>query len=259
LTFESLYKKYYNNIYNLSYRLTGNREDAEEVLQESFINAYKSWDNFKYESSPYTWLYRITINNALRFIKKRKRLPIYDLTEKHGISETDFFNSLKSFDNVENTVLEAEVYEYCMQMFINCMPKKQRITFTLRILLNLSVKETADIMGISENSVKINLFRAKQLLKENMEGRCSLINQKNPCSCNNWVNYFVKTGKNCTFPTTPSKHNNLKKLKSEIKTEISFINKVKLLYKNAYSIKSFDTFKTKIKKIMDEKSLKILS
>ena len=81
-----------------------------------------------------------------------------------------------------------------MKLFLNCMLKKQRIAFTFRVLMDLSIGDIASIMDISESAVKINIYRARQHMKNNMEGRCSLIDPKNSCSCSLWAKYIQKEG-----------------------------------------------------------------
>ncbi|ODA39183.1 RNA polymerase sigma factor [Desulfosporosinus sp. BG] len=181
--FDHLYADNYEKLYQLAYRLTGNREDAEDVVQEAWLNAYRSRAQFQGKSSQYTWLFKITLRCAYRFIKKKqKSLPIEDLAARMGIKEKEVFSKMKLLTPVEDQVLIAEMRESCLQMFMHCLPKQQRITFILKILLDLPGGDVADIMEISEGAVKVNVHRARSHMKENIEGRCSLIKASNPCS-----------------------------------------------------------------------------
>lgn len=257
--FDHLYADNYEKLYQLAYRLTGNREDAEDVVQEAWFNAYRSRAQFQGKSSQYTWLFKITLRCAYRFIKKRqKRLPIEDLAARMGISEQEVFSQMKLMTPVENQVLIAEMRESCLQMFVHCLPKQQRIAFILKILLGLPCAEVADIMEISEGAVKVNVHRARSHMKENIEGRCSLIKASNPCSCSLWVTYLKVQGKenlitriNPANPSAPS-------LRDRAFAELGFMQKVIRLYDNVPTHDGYSGKVSRLKQLLQEKKLMIL-
>jgi len=72
--------------------MTGNRNDAEDVLQQSFLNAYKSFDKFGNRSSVYSWLYRIVLNTAKRFYQECRKLPAVEYCDEHGINQNEFYD-----------------------------------------------------------------------------------------------------------------------------------------------------------------------
>lgn len=164
--FEDIYKEHYSKLFNVAYRITGNREDAEDSLQEAYLNAYKAFSAFQGQSSISTWLYRITVNSALNSIKKRKTLLITDFAAKQDISEIELLDKLKAGESVEKTVLVNDIHEMCLNMFLNCMPRKQRVTFVLKVLMQMSVNEVSLIMDISKGAVKIDLRLSKKKLYE---------------------------------------------------------------------------------------------
>jgi len=131
---------------------------------------------------------------------------------------------------VEEQAIVEDIRETCLQLFLNCMPKKQRIAFTLKILMELSIKEVADIMGISEGAVKINVYRAKQHLKDNLEERCSFIDPENPCQCGTWLKYLIDTGKaDLISAYNPARSRSTAEM-SVIWTEMDFLRKTMRLY-----------------------------
>lgn len=255
MDFEEYYKNYFQKLFILSYRITGDIEDAKDIVQESFINAFSVWDRFRNESSRYTWLYKITLHCAYRYIKKsQKTLSRFDFFKREGISEIDFLNNIDSGEDIENKIITEEIREHCLQAFINCIPKRQRIVFTLRMILELSVRETSEILDLSEESVKVLLFRAKKNIKEIVEKRCELFNENNPCSCLKWAKYY--TEKELELKPEPFVGNcKYTRLRDEIKKESDFLNRLKVLY----SVEIKNDIKKKLNDIIKQDSLKLLS
>jgi RNA polymerase sigma-70 factor (ECF subfamily) len=190
--FENLYKKYYRRLYTLAFRMTGSADDAEDVLQTAFLNAYSAYGNFRGESSPYTWLYRIVVNTAKRYVRFREKLPITEYAEKNDTTEAEVYAHINSFGRVEDEVLVTLTRETCLQMFMNCMPDKYRAVFTLRRILHCSTSETAEILEISEDAVKTNLHRARRIIRDHFEGRCSLIKPGSLCNCRGYAAFLEK-------------------------------------------------------------------
>ncbi len=189
-TFEQLYQDSYQKLYTLAFRLSGNREEAEDILQTSFMKAYKSYGSFEKRSSIQTWLYRIVVNTSRSFWKSSRKLPVTISSEENGISELEVYNSINSLGESENDILSNQVRESCLQMFINCMPPKYRAIYTTRIILHFTVAECAEILDISEGSVKTGLSRAKSIMRDHYKGRCSLIQPGSPCNCRSYAKYI---------------------------------------------------------------------
>lgn len=257
--FETFYQEYYEKLFRTAFRLTGNREDAQDVIQEAYINAYRSFAKFNHASSFGTWIYKIMLNCTYRYMTKRDKLPIHIITAERGISETEFWDSLQSNESVEEQAIVEDIRETCLQLFLNCIPKKQRIAFTLKILMELSIEEVADIMSISESAVKINVYRAKQHLKDNLAERCSFINPENPCQCGNWLKYLIDTGKcDLIAAYNPVRSRSTAEM-SVIWTEIDFLRKTRRLYDNQPGHTSYPEFRQKIREIILQQTLKILT
>ena len=124
--FEHLFRDNYDRIYTLAFRMAGNRDDAEDILQTAFFNAFQAYSNFRGESSPRTWLFRIVANAGNRFFRDGRKLPITLFSEELGLSENQLYKNICSHGAVEDAALEMVTRESCLQMFMNCMPAKYR-------------------------------------------------------------------------------------------------------------------------------------
>jgi len=257
LDFNCVYEEQYDKLFSVAYRLTGRKEDAEDVIQEAFMNAYKSSQDFRGDSQISTWLYKIVVNCSYNYIKKQTKLPVVDISAKLNISQNEFFEMIKAYEPVEDVVLTNDMRETCLQMFLKCIPKKQKIAFVLKVLLDLSTNEVASIMDISISAVKTNVYRARLSMKDNMEDKCSYINPANPCNCKNWVAYAIKNNR-------MDKIHNVKLQKTinyeEIyNSEMDFLSKVVMLYNNYPERQTYEEFIHHIKDMISSNSLKLLS
>lgn len=255
--FEAVYLENYKKLYKVAFKITGNSHDSEDVLQEAFMSAYRAFNGFNYDSAVSTWLYRITVNSALKYIKHRKSFPVERLALEKGVSVQDFFESLKDHRQVEDEVLYNEMRETCIHMFTECLPMKQRLTFILRIIMNLSVEETGSVLEISNSAVKTNLYRARETIKKAMSGKCSLINPEFPCKCKLWVNYALANDKHNLIKSIPVISRDDQKLTNTILGEINLLKKLAILYDSDYVSMSGEAFLANVKKLMDQKKLKI--
>ena len=254
--FNKVYEEQYDQMYKLAYRLMANKEEAEDVQQEAFLQAYSAYPKFRNKSQISTWLYKIVVNCAYKNMKKIKRLPVYDIAARYDMTSDEFFESLNFYEPVENELMVNSMREECLQLFLKCIPSKQRIAFTLKVLLHLSCEEIAEIMESSVGAVKNNVYRARLRLQENMEDKCSYINPENPCQCKNWVAYAVKN-KRDMIPEFP--------LDKEIdynrifEKEMGFLSKILILYDKYPERAPFKSFNENLKSIISQKTLEILS
>ncbi|MBG0784159.1 MAG: sigma-70 family RNA polymerase sigma factor [Anaerolineaceae bacterium] len=157
-------------IYRLALKMTGNPQDAEDVLQETFIKAYNHIHSFEGRSKVSTWLFRIATNEALMLLRKRKD-GLVDIDE--GV-ETD-----------DGEVMPVQIVDWC------CLPEKEllsaesrdhlreaamklsdstRAAFLLRDVEGLSTKDAAEALDISESALKVRLMRARMELREELSG-----------------------------------------------------------------------------------------
>ncbi len=158
---------YSGRIYSLAIRIMRNEEDAEDVLQETFLLMMKKIDQYSGRSSFYTWLYRVATNVALGKIREKKR------SEKNISIDEPEFASLKGSqlsewpDHIENK-LDDGAFRKCLTEAMNALPTNYRTVFVLRDLEKLSTKETSKILKISEANVKVRLMRARLFLRDQL-------------------------------------------------------------------------------------------
>lgn len=150
---DNLFKTYSRGMYNISLRMLGNPQDAEDVLQDALMQAYTSLNSLKAIESFGPWLKRIVINHCLRFI--RGRINFSDLTgveQKEESEETDLYSL--SMEEINQSIRQ--------------LPDGCRIVFNLYLLENYSHKEVASMLGISESTSKSQYQRARQLLQHQL-------------------------------------------------------------------------------------------
>lgn len=191
--FDRLYRDNQSKVYRLALGLTANANDAEDITQEAFFRAFRSYHSFRQESSFFTWIYRITLNVANGYLKKRTKLPIYVLTEDLGYSIEEIIDPNPANDP-ETEVLAREAGFRCLHCFTECLPTGQRKVFCLAVTLGLPYKLIADILDCSISSVKTTLYRAKKRIAGYLEDRCQLIKKSNPCNCSQWVRFGLSQG-----------------------------------------------------------------
>ncbi len=163
--FEEIVSFYNKRIYNLALRILQNSDDALDVMQDTFLQAFQKIESFNFKSQFYTWLYRIATNFALMKIRKNKNVPVNEsFFEKKN--DFTFFDNTQSLDfNAEQITINKELKSK-LDDAIAGLPQIYKAVFILRDIEGLSIKETGEILGISENNVKIRLKRARMYLKE---------------------------------------------------------------------------------------------
>ena len=166
--FARLVDEYSSPIYRLGLRMLGNPQDAEDVLQNTFINALTHIQNFEGRSSLATWLYRIASNEALMLIRKKK--PEVNLDDFEGGDEDEDLKPAQFVDwsaLPEDELLTGEGKKF-LDEAIHTLPESLRLVFLLRDVEGLSIKETADALNLSETNVKTRLLRARVYLREKL-------------------------------------------------------------------------------------------
>lgn len=191
--FDRLYRDNQAKVYRLALGLAGNESDAEEIAQEAFLRAFRSYGDFRGDASFFTWIYRITLNVANDYLKWRTKLPVRFLTEDLGYSLEEIIDPDPANDP-ETQLLADEVRYKCLHCMTECMTTGQRKVFCLVITLGLPYKLAAEILGCSLGAVKTTLHRAKKRWTGYMENRCQLIKKTNPCDCAQWVRFGLAQG-----------------------------------------------------------------
>lgn len=159
-----LYDLYSRAMYNVCMRILNRREDAEDVLQEVFVVAFKQVESFRFDSTFGAWLKKITVNRCINFVNKRRvQLCLVDDYEKVNHPEVD---ESTDWEQVQLTVDKVH------KAMIN-LPEGCRIVFSLFMLEGYDHSEIAEILGVSESTSKSQLFRAKQLIRNEIKEHMS--------------------------------------------------------------------------------------
>ena len=149
----TLYNLYSKAMYNLAYRMTNNREDAEDILQESFVECFRNLRSFRFESTFGAWLKSILINRSINHLRKKKITLVFqeNLPDREEINDSDneiVYNTEKIFKSIE------------------MLPDGYRVILTLYLLEGYDHQEISQIMGISESTSKSQYSRAKEKLRK---------------------------------------------------------------------------------------------
>lgn len=166
-SFAALINQYDRYIYRLALNITGNQEDAEDVLQDSFLKAYTNLAQFQGNSRFYTWLVRIAVNEALMKLRKRRGASWVSLDEPVETEDRSLMpQEIADWaDNPEESYVKAELQDILNQTMQKLEPQF-RTVFVLRDVENFSTEETAKMLGLSVPAVKSRLLRARLKLRE---------------------------------------------------------------------------------------------
>ena len=157
--FDALVQKYQRDVYRLAYRITLSVDDAKDLTQETFLQAYRALKGFHRRSSFYTWLYRITVHLCFHHRKRSSRVEsVAEVPDAPAESAQPLHD-----------LLEAE-QRHAVAMAIAALPPQQRAALTLRVHQNLSYKEIGVTLRCSEGAARANVFHAIQNLRAQLAG-----------------------------------------------------------------------------------------
>lgn len=159
--FRVVVEKYSPRLYWHIRRLVLLHEDADDALQNTFINAWKSIENFRHESSLYTWLYTIATNEALTLINKRKKHAAVSLDDL----ESHFVNSQEG-----STWFDGNEAEVKLQNAILQLPEKQRIVFNLKYFDEMTYQDMSKVLNTSEGALKASYHHAVKKIEKFISG-----------------------------------------------------------------------------------------
>jgi RNA polymerase sigma-70 factor (ECF subfamily) len=166
--FTDLVNRYERKIYRLAKNITQNDDDAEDVLQETFLKAYSHLNNFEGHSKFYTWLVRIAVNEALMKLRKRKTDKTVPLDEPQDTGEDTVVREIAVWDDNPEKRFGREEIRGILDNAIQSLKPAFRTVFVLRDIEELSTEETAETLGISVPAVKSRLLRARLQLREKL-------------------------------------------------------------------------------------------
>lgn len=166
--FEQLVRQYERQIFRVAQHITQNREDAEDITQDTFFKAYEKLEQFQGNSKFSTWLVRIAVNESLMRLRKRKTNKTVSMDEDVQTEDGSIPRDFAEWrPNPEQLYNQAELGEI-LRKTIQGLPPGFRTVFTLRDVENLSTEETAEALGLSVPAVKSRLLRARLQLRERL-------------------------------------------------------------------------------------------
>jgi RNA polymerase sigma-70 factor (ECF subfamily) len=166
--YEQLVHMYDRRVFRIVNHITQNREDAEDVVQDAFLKAYKNLDRFQGNSKFYTWLVRIAVNEALMKLRKRKTSRTVSMDDDVETEEGSIPREFADWGpNPEQRYDQEETAEI-LQKTIQGLPPNFRTVFVLRDVENMSTEETAQMLDLSVPAVKSRLLRARLQLRERL-------------------------------------------------------------------------------------------
>jgi RNA polymerase sigma-70 factor (ECF subfamily) len=166
--FGELVRRYEGKIFRLAQHVTQNREDAEDVLQETFMKAYEHLDQFQGNSKFYTWIVRIAVNQALMKLRRRKTDKSVSLDETIDTGEDTMVREIAAWDEDPEQKFSRDELGGILDTAVKSLEPPYRSVFVLRDIDELSTEETAEALGLSIPAVKSRLLRARLQLRERL-------------------------------------------------------------------------------------------
>lgn len=168
--FGRLLEKYSDPVYRVALRMVNSEQDAEDVLQETFIKVFKNIGRFEERSSLSTWIYRIAINEALMHLRKRSP-EMVSLDEEVETNDGDLEpREIADWRLIPEEEFSTSETRAELDQAIQKLPQTLKVVFILRDIEDLSIKETAETLNLTETAVKTRLLRARLKLREELSG-----------------------------------------------------------------------------------------
>jgi RNA polymerase sigma factor (sigma-70 family) len=155
--FASIVNLYKQRLYWHIRRMVVNHDDADDLLQETFIKAWRYLDNFRQDSALYTWLYRIATNCCLTFLENNKKVRM----RSASVSDNYLENSVKASSSFDSNALEWK-----LQLAIQSLPEKQKAVFNLRYYEEMPYEQMSEVMGTSVGALKASYHHAAKKIQE---------------------------------------------------------------------------------------------
>jgi len=171
--FHKVIQDNYQRIYGVIYRMLEDSEEAEDLTQDTFVNAYRGWDNFRGESQVYTWLYRIAVNltrNRLEIIGRRRQAHKYSLDQPIEDDQGEGHSRhIKDWSRAPERLVEGNELGELIARYVTELRDDYKEVVILRDYEGLSYEEIAQVLGCSVAAVKSRLFRARSMLREKLQ------------------------------------------------------------------------------------------
>jgi RNA polymerase sigma-70 factor (ECF subfamily) len=172
LRFNELMEASYRKVYNMAYRLTGNRSDAEDLTQEAFYRAYRSFGDYEGDRPFENWIFRIVTRlflDLLRHRRRRVKAVSFDAPlQREGGDDNLYFDMADSRPNPEQALLEGSLNED-LQVVLNSLTAEQRLLITLADIEQMPYKDIAEIINKPVGTVRSRLHRTHKLIRQRLE------------------------------------------------------------------------------------------
>jgi RNA polymerase sigma-70 factor (ECF subfamily) len=167
--FRAIMKTHNQRLYRLARGVVRNDSEAEDIVQEGYVRAFSHLDSFRGDSSLATWLSRIVINEALGRLRKRRRAVEISMSDDPVLEAKVIQFPLKANnDDPERTMAQRQILQFVERATDN-LPDVYRTVFVARVIEGLSIEETAELLGIKPETVKTRLFRARNLVRRQLD------------------------------------------------------------------------------------------
>jgi len=170
--FPDLVKRYEQKLYNFSLRMCRDPADAEDTVQETFLNVFKYLKDFRYETKFRNWLYRVAASTCIKRRRKSKFAPERELSldEFYYKEESEFPDQVPNWALLPlDKLLNNELLDQINQAVFS-LPNKYRLVIVLRDIEGFSTAETSQILNVSQTNVKVRLHRARLFLRDKLKG-----------------------------------------------------------------------------------------
>lgn len=189
---EQLFTAHAGQLLSFAHRMLGDRAEAEDAVQETFLKAFRQADHFDGRSAPSTWLFAIARNACLDRLRGRSARTLAGL---EGLIDQALDGDPGDVaDEVEWQGYVAAVRDGCLLGTLACLTPDQRAAFVLRVLCGLDVGEVAAVLDRSDNAVRVLTSRARRALKGFLCRNCSLYDRDNRCACRDLVAFSLARG-----------------------------------------------------------------
>jgi RNA polymerase sigma-70 factor (ECF subfamily) len=160
--FEVIMRRYNQRLYRIQRSYISDEEALKDTLQQTYIKAFENLNSFRGESQFSTWITRIAINEALKYLNKKKRYSKLQLLHENNLKKEDSQNQPLS---PEEAAIQND-YKQLLEEVIDTLPPKYRSVYIMREIEDMDTKETANCLNISESNVKVRLHRCKHLIQD---------------------------------------------------------------------------------------------
>ena len=172
--FHQIVAENYQRVYGVIYRLLDDSQEAEDLTQDTFVNAHRAWQDFRGESRVYTWLYRIALNltkNRLERIRRRRQDHAYSLDQPTEDSEGEqHHRQIEDWSQAPEELAENSELGELIAGYVSALRPDYREVIILRDYEGLCYEDIAQVLGCSLQAVKSRLFRARSVLRDQLQG-----------------------------------------------------------------------------------------